>query len=259
MTIENAQASLASSFTQVAITGFINYAAGEIDPVSGYVVANGSASWRNLAGTNWDSFTNYQQSLDPIIWTAPVLNLGAVQYFTLNIEVEYEGEISYIIHVSETGQFGGEETEYYVQNGDTNVAGFYGQYAYVTARVSGRQLRRMTITANTQVVEYILANVDTSTLAGTNTARIIPLPTVVSVIKDIHIQPKAAQTYAVNLYVSDTATSKILIPVVVSKSNQEPSFALYGIDNDPRDGVVDITISALPRQVMLGGNLLVLE
>jgi hypothetical protein len=59
--------------------------------------------------------------------------------------------------------------------------------------------------------------------------------------------------------VSDTANSEILIPVVKSKSSSAPSFALYGIDNDPRDGVVDITITALPRQAMFGGNLVVLE
>ena len=68
-----------------------------------------------------------------------------------------------------------------------------------------------------------------------------------------------ANNYAVNLYVSDTPTSKILIPVINSKSSSNPSFALYGIDNDPRDGIVDIKITALPRQAMFNGNLVVLD
>ena len=114
----------------------------------------------------------------------------------------------------------------------------------------------MRVTANTTVVEILIPNVDSSTLSGTNTNRVISLPAPVSLIKDIHIQVKAATSYPVNLYVSDTATSEILIPVVKSKTT--PSFALYGIDNDPRDGVVDITVKALPRQVMYGGNLVVL-
>jgi hypothetical protein len=81
----------------------------------------------------------------------------------------------------------------------------------------------------------------------------------VSLIKDIVIQPKAAVSYPVNLYVSDTATSVVVIPVVTSKSPTAPTFALYGIDNDPRDSIVDITVTALPRQVFLAGNLVVLE
>lgn len=258
MPIQNASASLTSTFNQLTITGFINYQEGIIDSASGAIKAQGSSRWGNLAGTSWSSFTNYQQTLSVIKWTAPLIDLGSLQYFALNIEVEFDGEISYIVYVSETGVFGGEESEYTITSTDTNIAGFYGRFVYVTAIVNGRELRRMTVTTDTTVREYRIPNVSTSTLSGSNTNRVIPLPTVVSVIKDIHIQPKAATSYAVNLYVSDTATSEILIPVIKSKSSTTPSFALYGIDNDPRDGVVDITITALPRMTMFGGNLVVL-
>jgi hypothetical protein len=71
------------------------------------------------------------------------------------------------------------------------------------------------------------------------------------------IEPKAPTPYAVNLYVSDTPTSEVLIPVVKSKAAAAPSFVLYGIDNDPRDGVVDITLTTLPRQAMISGNMVV--
>jgi hypothetical protein len=259
MTIQNAQASLTSEFIQVTITGFVYYEDGEIDTQSGFVKATGSATWSSLSGLSWNNYSNYLQTFNTIKWTAPLLDLGAVQYFTLNIDVDYDGDISYLIHVSEVGNFSGEEKEYYVKNGDTDVPGFYGRFVYVTAIVTGKELRDMTVTADSTVREYIIPNVDSSTLSGTNTNRIIALPTPVSLIKDIHIQPKAATSYAVNLYVSDTATSEILIPVVKSKSGTTPSFALYGIDNDPRDGIVDITVSALPRQVMFGGNLVVLQ
>jgi hypothetical protein len=63
----------------------------------------------------------------------------------------------------------------------------------------------------------------------------------------------------VNLYVSSSATSVVGIPVVVSKSSTQPSFAVYGIDNDPRDATVDIMIKALPRQVMSGQKLRIIE
>ena len=259
MAIQNAEATLSTAFIQVTKTGFINYQQGYLDSVSGTVKAQGTSSWRALSGASWNDFTNYQITFDQIIWTAPLVDLGAVDYFTLNIESEFQGSIAYIIHVSETGIFGGEETETFVQEGDTNVAGFYGRFIYVTARVTGTELRRFTVNADIAARDYIISNVNTSTLSGTSSNRTIAMPTAVSVIKDIHIQPKAATSYAVNLYVSDTATSEILIPVIKSKNRSAPTFALYGIDNDPRDGIVDIKISALPRQVMFGGNLVVLE
>jgi hypothetical protein len=258
MALENASATLTSAFIQVTKTGFINYQQGYIDPVSGTVKANGSNKWSNLSGGSWNDFTNYLSNFEQIVWTAPLIDLGAVDYFTLNIESVFKGTIAYIIHVSETGQFSGEETETFVQDGDTNVPGFYGRYIYVTARVTGTELNSFTINADIATREYILSNVNTSTLSGTSSNRTMALATPVSIIKDIHIQPKAATSYAVNLYVSDTATSEVLIPVIKSKTTSGPTFALYGIDNDPRDGIVDIKITALPRQVMFGGNLIVL-
>jgi hypothetical protein len=259
MTIENAQAALTAVFECIPITGFRPYTDGVIDSQTGTVKALGTATWRSLSGTSWNEYKNYIQVYNKLRYTAPVVDLGAVQYFTLNIEAEFAGTLDYLIHVSDTGLFQGEETEYYIKDGDFNVPGFLGRYVYVTAVLAGTELIKIIITANTEVKEYILYDVNTSTLSGTNTDRLISLPTGVSLIKDIHIQPKAATTYPVNLYVSDTATSKILIPVVNSKSASAPSFALYGIDNDPRDGIVDIKISALPRQAMVGGNLVVLD
>lgn len=259
MAIKSTSASLSLTTTQVTITGFINYANGYLDTQSNTVKALGSATWSSLSGKSWRDYTNYIQTFETIKWTAPLLDLGAVQYFTLNIEADYQGSLYYIIHVSESGEFTGEETEYCVENGNYNVSGFYGRYAYVTAIIQGSELRDIKITADTTVKEYIIPNVNSSTLDGSSSNRIIDLPVEVSLIKDIHIQVKAATSYAVNLYVSDTPNSEILIPVVKSKSLTAPSFALYGIDNDARDGIVDISIKALPRQVMYGGNLVVLS
>jgi hypothetical protein len=91
------------------------------------------------------------------------------------------------------------------------------------------------------------------------------------------ITPRAPSPYAVDLYVSSSATSVLLTPIVISKtaggtymaagyyvddyfeSSFGASFALYGIDNQARDGIVDISLKGLPRQVMAGGNLLVIK
>lgn len=259
MAIQSASATLQSTASLITITGFVNYQQGILDPISGTIKAQGTGRWGALSGSSWSAFTSYTQIQDIIKWTAPVIDLGVVDYFTLNIATEFDGSLSFIIYVSETGEFRGEEQEYNIQDGDINVPSFYGQYVYVTAIVTGSELRRMTTTAGNSKSTFSIPNVDSSTLSGPNTARVIPLTKTVSQITDIKIQPKSATAYPVNLYVSDTATSVVVIPVVTSKSATSPSFALYGIDNEPRDAVVDITVTALPRQVMFGGNLLVLE
>lgn len=258
MATKSASATLTSTFDILPITGFVPYTQGQLDPASGTIKATGRSTWASLSGTTWADWKNYIQTYNEIRWTAPLLDVGKVQYFTLNIEAEFLGSLSYIVYVSETGAFGGEETQTVIEDGDYSVPAFYGRYVYVTGILKGTELKKMRVSADPSVREYIIPNVNSSTLSGTNTNRVIELPVEVSAIKDIHIQVKAATSYAVNLYVSDTATSEILIPVVKSKSKTTPSFALYGIDNDPRDGVVDITVKALPRQVMYAGNLVVL-
>jgi hypothetical protein len=258
MALKTATASLSSSFIIFCPTGFIPYQDGIIDSTTGYIKPNGSASWGLLSGKSWSNYTNYQLSFNPIKWTAPIIDIGEIRYFNLGIEADFDGTLYYIIHVSSTGLFQGEETEYLIQDGNYNIDAFYGRYVYVTAFVNGSIFRSMNITTSNKKSTYHLQDVDTSTLSGTAAERTLSLSLSISSIIDMQIQPKAASTYAVNLYVSDTATSKVLIPVIISKSASSPKFALFGIDNDARNGVVDITLTALPRQVMTGGNLVVI-
>ena len=257
MTTQIASANLISEFTLVPVTGFIKYQQGDLG-TDGIVRAQTSGNtWADI--NSWDNFKSYQPNYREIRWTAPLIDLGSIIYFTLNIETEFDGECYFMIYISDTGLFAGEETEYIIKDGNYNVESFYGRYAYVTAVVSGRELRKFKITTNTDKVTYDINNVNTSTLAGSISERTIALPRTVSKITDIFISPKAPTAYAVNLYVSDTATSQVLIPVVKSKDPTSPTFVLYGIDNDPRDGVVDIKITALPRMVMYAGRLTVVE
>lgn len=258
MAIQSASAALTVTSESYAITGFIYYQNGILDEATNSVKASSAGNtWGNL--DSWNNWKTYNAQIAQIRWTAPLIDLGSVQYFTLDIQAVTDGTVSYHIHVSETGLFTGEESYYVIEDGDYDVASFYGQYAYVTAFVDSRELISLVIKTNTSTVEYVLNDVNTSTLAGTAAERTIVLPRSVSRITDIYISAQAATTYPVNLYVSDTATSKFLIPVIISKSNTAPKFALYGVDNDPRDGIVDIRITALPRMIMYGGRLTVVE
>jgi hypothetical protein len=278
MTTKSASATLTSSFTFRPITGFINYNQGTIDSATGYIKAVGSGRWGDLVGKKWSDFKSYITNYLPIIWSTPRIDTGEINWFTLAINSEFLGNLYYRIHVSNTGDFIGEETEYLIIDGQTNISAFYGRYVYVTGFCSGRQLQRMTTTTSRELLEFKFRDVDTSTLAGSATERVFPLTNPISKVTEFTVTPRAttATNYAVDLYVSDTATSSILIPMNIRKDNQgdyfiadyietdyflagtSVSFALFGIDNQARDGIVDISIKGLPRQVMASGNLYVI-
>lgn len=258
MAIQSAEATLTCITECRIITGFFFSQVGFVDTATNTVKAlSGDTYWSEI--TSWESFNSYSKGYRPIIWTAPVIDLGAVAYFTLSADIETDNTVTLDIAVSETGFFQGEETVTRINEGDTAIESFYGRYAYVTVTVDAPELRKFRITPNFNTVEYTINNVDTSTLSGSSSSRTIALTRAVSKITDIFIAPSAPTAYAVNLYVSDTATSEVLIPIIKNKSNTAPAFALYGIDNEPRDGVVDITIKALPRMALVGGKLVVIE
>jgi hypothetical protein len=47
----------------------------------------------------------------------------------------------------------------------------------------------------------------------------------------------------------------VTVPVVVSKAAGAPTFALYGLDNKPRDAIVDVLIEFLPQMFRVGNSL----
>lgn len=257
MTIQNATASIGSTATMNTFVGFRNYRQGYLDPTTNTIFARNIGTWEDLADNTWETFATYVVKSETIKWSSELIDLGEVKFFSLNIDTDFDGDLFLLVYVSTTGEFNGEETEYYIANENYNVSAFYGRYVYVTAVVTGNEFRNMTITSDSTFNTYYLNDIDTSTLGGTVNERIITLNRQVSAIKNLKVVCKAATSYAVNLYVSDSANSEVLIPVIKSKSNTSPSFVLYGIDNDARDGIVDITIEALPRMIMYGGKLTV--
>jgi hypothetical protein len=221
-----------------------------------------TSTWSGLASTTWEAWTNWAYSTnDTIVYHSQVTPLGFVaKDFTLTIETESNAEISYKVYTSMTGDFSGEETETDIPSGATNVASFNGRFFFVTiiaTRVFEMPvITGVEITLNETADEIVLSSVSTSTLGGTQTARQIPLPRPISRIVDVKIMPhETASPYNLDVYVTNTPTSTYLIPKIISKSNTTPTFALVGVDNQPRDGVVDIRLKTLPEQYMLGNNL----
>lgn len=257
MAVKDASAAFTMRSDILPVTGLLQIRQGDFNDSLGSIHAVSNPTWTQAP--TWEDFSSYQGEPLPIIWTSDVQDLGEVKYFTLDIQTRAQGFVEYYtIYVSETGLFTGEETEYRINNDNYNIPGFYGRYYAVQVRVSGTDLYSMEMTASSETKTIKLTNVSTSTLTGSASARTLSLNYPVSAIMDIDIKIKTTTPYIPNLYVSDTNSSVALIPVVVSKSSTAPQIALYGIDNEPRDGIVDVTITALPRMVMFAGNITVI-
>jgi hypothetical protein len=257
MAIKTGEAALSTQFVMASLTGFYPWKQGYLDSTTNTIKATGTSSWSNF--TAWSDFRNYIKTYKQIRWTSDLVDVGEIKAFTLKIETDYDGSLFFIIHVSDTGAFAGEEDQFIIENGNYAVPAFSGRYIYITAVVDGTELRKMDITANSNKNSRVYADIDTSTLTGSASSRTYSTPVPVSKIVDVQIQPKHPTAYAVDLYVSNTATSQVLIPMTISKSTSGITFALYGIDNVARDGVVDIIMTTMPRQAMIAGNLVVVE
>lgn len=243
--------------TVPAISGDYNFTTGKIYPES-------TSTWSGLSGTTWDTWKEWAyETNDDLVWYMPDINLGRIaKNFTLDIETVAEGAVSYKIYTSMTGEYAGEETETIVSPGDTDVPSFYGRFVFVVVIVS-RVGAIMPVLLNTNiqvndsnVLEFHLPDTDTSTLEGTTASRSFIVNKPISAVTDLLIVPhQTTSPYDLDVYVTNTPTSTYLIPKVISKSPSAITFALVGVDNHPRDGVVDITVRALPRQYMSGNNL----
>lgn len=239
-----------------ATRGQYNFNTGKIYPES-------TSTWSGLSSTTWDSWKEWAYSTeDSIVWYMPDINLGQIaKNFTLDIETVAEGSVSYKIYTSLTGDYTGEETETIVEAGATNVPSFFGRFVFVVVIVtktgSMPTLTNTNIKVNdSAVLEFRLPNTDTTELAGSTTGRWFQVNKPISAVTDLTIVPhETSSPYNLDVYVTNTPTSTYLIPKVISKDPSAITFALVGVDNHARDGIVDITVRALPKQYMSGNNL----
>jgi hypothetical protein len=235
---------------------------GYFDASTNLVRPLSSDTWSAHSGLTWDSWTSWDTPGDTIVWYQPVVDLVSlgVSNFTLNIETTSTGLVSYKIYTSTTGLFLGEETETIIAQGDTAIPSFSGNFALVVVTCTyNNEILTLGTCKITPVADSVLElrynSLDTSTLSGSSTSRTLALTQTVSQVVDILITPHAVSSYALDLYVSSTATSTFVVPKIISKTINGPTFALVGLDNKPRDAIVDIVVLALPSQYMSGNNL----
>lgn len=237
--------------TIATVTGFL-------DPVTGYVVAQNTGTWADL--TSWDSWTTWtSEPADPLVWLTDIIDLGSEQTFNLVIKTQAQGVVDYEIYTSTTGLFAGEETTTVIENGDTGVGGFTGRYVIIAIKVrqAGPEpiLYGVEWKTTDQSSKLSLNNINTADLPGTTSARELTITRNIGGITNMQITPQSVSSYLLDVYVTDTKYSTTVIPRVISKG-ATPTFALIGVDNQPRDAIVDIIIDYLPEGYMSGNDLL---
>ena len=262
---------------------------GRFDGTLGYIVPKTSSRWQDLTSSTWASFTSWLPvPADPLVWISNVIDLGEIIDFTITIDSVYTGIIEYDIYTSETGYFGGEEIKTAITRTTTTVPSLYGRYALVAAKVYRSQdintLRSLTFTAQRKAVELIFPNIDSSSLDGDMSGRILNLGRSVSKILTMSVIGRdtggtqsneyfiddyieIGYVRAVNdLYVDtgyfsdDTgyvgpSVGNMSWPFVVSKSATAPTFCIRDQYGDYIDGTVDVIIKALPEQYIVNGQL----
>lgn len=232
---------------------------GIFDEVLGYVVPPDSGDWTTAA--TWDQFAQWAMvPASPLIWATDIIDLGSSKTFNLKIITSAEGRVEYNVYTSDTGAFDGEETITAIATGDSGIAAFTGQYVwieiFVYATGGTNVLYGVEYEITEQTNKFSLNNVDTSTLSGSSSARTLTLPKAVSGVTNIQITPKTVTNYTLQTYVTDYPTCNTVLPRVISKTSPY-QIALVGLDNVPRDAVVDILVEYLPEGYMNGNNLLV--
>jgi hypothetical protein len=239
--------------TMPASNGILDLAVGQVFPPD-------LGTWTTTA--TWADFNQWIMLPDVLDYALDPVNLGSVKTFCLNIKTDAVGLVSYIVYTSNTGAFGGEETITFIDQGDVGITAFTAQYVWIEVTVTQTAGVNVLNSVNFSIVEKVnkfsINNVDTADINdGSTEGYVLPIDRQVGTITNVQITPQAVTPFQLDVYVTDDATSTLVIPHVTSKTNDSISFALYGLDNKPRDAIVDVLIEYLPEMYMDGNDLLV--
>jgi len=227
---------------------------------TGQIYPTGTTTW--TSNSTWGNWTTWNSEYSEQIVTYFVSGSMSPTpiNFTLRINTAANCPITYEVYTTSTGAFAGEEVKTTIAPNAINVSAFYGTHfrvAVIANASTGIPIIDSIQFEYTSAGEKELSfsQISTSTLSGTSSARTLLLNTNIGGISDVQIQPFETTAYNLDVYVTNTPTSTYLLPKVISSTSTSLTFALVGVDNHPRDGVVDINLKCLPLQYMSGNNL----
>ncbi len=232
---------------------------GVLDFENQKVVAPDTGTWSAL--TTWDSWTAWPTATDDYMyWLLDPVDLYEVKQFCLSITTEANGIVDYYVYTSDTGVFGGEETETVILEGSSGIAAFNTRFYQIGVRVERLVDAQEISGIEVRVIEgknkFAIDNLNTADINdGSTQGYVVPFNRRVGTITNVQITPQEVTPFQLDVYVTDAPTSSLVIPHVTNKTADSISFALYSLDNQPRDAVVDILIEYLPEMYMDGRNL----
>jgi len=233
---------------------------GILDLEVGQVFPPDTGTWTTPA--TWDDFTQWITQPDTLTYALEPIDLVSVKNFCLKIQTDAVGLVSYRIFASNTGEFNGEETITTINQGDTSIPAFTAQYVWIEITVEQTAgvnvLNNVVYNIVERINKFSVNNVNTADINdGSSQGYVLPLTRSVGTITNVQITPQEVQPFQLDVYVTDYPTSTLVIPHVTAKTSNSVSFALYGLDNKPRDAIVDVLIEYLPEMYMDGNALLV--
>ena len=258
---------------------------GYLDINLGYVVPNDISTWVDTTSTTWANFSTWNLvPANPLIWGAPVIDLGSVQDFNILISASYDGTIAYDVYVSNTAFFQGEETITSITDEQTDIPAFYGRYVVVVAKVYKESnlniLRSLKVTAQRKYFDILHTDIISSGLDGNISGRILPLGRTVSKVLTVDLIGRAPagsgyvatgylvddyfestglyiiDDYFVADYITTAGFNTLSLPFLVSKDRTGPVVCLCDQNGNYTEGEFDARITVLPEQYMSNGQLL---
>ena len=231
-------------------------------------VGNITAIQNSSTGVRWDSYKTWAGTpASYLIYSTPIIDVGSVGYFNLEIDADITGNVRYEIRSSTTGTFDGTETLTNVYLATDNISAFYGRYVVVTANVayngSLQTISGLSARNYTTPFSIYLNSINTSSLTGTNTSRQLALGRVVSQVVNLQLTPHLTTSFngyvAVGYATSDYFTPETGViggfPQIIDKTGGSANIAVVDNSGSYVDSYVDILATVLPEQYMDGINL----
>jgi hypothetical protein len=233
---------------------------GILDLTVGQVFPPDLGTW--TTAPTWADFNQWISQPDTLTYALDPIDLVSIKNFSLKIQTDAVGLVSYRIFTSDTGAFAGEETITTINQGDIGVAALSGQYVWIEVTVTQTAGVNVLNSINYSIVEKVnkfsVNNVNTADINdGSTQGYVLPIDRQVGTITNVQITPREVTPYIVDLYVARDPMSTTVVPFVTNKGSNSVSFALVGLDNQPRDAIVDVLIEYLPEMYMEGNDLLI--
>ena len=194
----------------------------QFDTTLGFVIPENTGTWADFSGETWADWTQWINApADPLIHSLPPTDLTANVYFNLTTQASVVGNLTYDIHVSQTGAFAGEETTTTITApapGEItgNLSAFYGRYVLVQANIASTSgltsIHDLTYTVTNEPFVIRLNDLDITQLTANGNAYIVPLGKTVGAVTNMQTTPNLSPDG--NVLITNTVSKDRLAPTV---------------------------------------------